>query len=167
MVSRFSQDAPVRAWDDLLACVQAGDATRTARLVESLRDADRKVVAAGLPRCLAGHGPERAGWEEWDRRLSPLLVAGAGCLSGAAAVTAWLLRREFRRRAGHGDVASILRLLRRRPVEWQADVALRLARRLRHADLWPWEVAAALVRETGVRPPDGDAFMTGCWSARP
>ncbi|MCK2219460.1 DUF6493 family protein [Actinomadura sp. ATCC 31491] len=40
-------------------------------------------------------------------------------------------------------------------------MAVRLAARLRLEERWPWEVAAALVRETGVRPPGDDAFMTG------
>ncbi|WP_188196235.1 DUF7825 domain-containing protein [Nonomuraea sp. SYSU D8015] len=149
------------AWDDLLTHVRAGDVAGTTRLVAELDAAGRRTIAAELPRYLAAHGPDRVGWWEWDRRLSPLLVAGAGCLSGAAAVTAWLLRREFRRRGGYGDVPHLLRLLRLRPAAWQADLALRLAARLRHTDRWPWAVTAALVRENGVEPPGGDPFMTG------
>ncbi|MGP3961805.1 DUF7825 domain-containing protein [Nonomuraea sp. 3N208] len=153
------------AWDDLLKHIRAGDVLGTIRLVGELDPAERKAVAAELPRYLTGRPRGALDWGVWHRQLRPLLMAGAGCLSGASAVSGWLLRREFRGQVLDRVVDRVLGLLRRRPVEWQADVALRLAGRLRHDDLWPWAVAAALVRETGVQPPDGDAFMTG-WLRR-
>ncbi|RVX41303.1 hypothetical protein EDD27_3811 [Nonomuraea polychroma] len=149
------------AWDDLLKHIRAGDVVGTIRLVGELGPAERKVVAAELPTCLTARSRGVLDWREWDRQLRPLLMAGAGSLSGASAVTGWLLRRDFRWQVQDRVVGRVLELLRRRPVDWQADVALRLAGRLRHADVWPWAVAAALVRETGVRPPDSDPFMTG------
>ncbi|TMR23770.1 hypothetical protein ETD86_07205 [Nonomuraea turkmeniaca] len=148
-------------WDDLLKYIRAGDAPGTIRLVGELDLAERKVVAAELSTYLTGQPRREVDWWEWHRQLTPLLMTGAGCLSGASAVTGWLLRRDFRDLGRDRVVEGVLELLRRRPVDWQGDVALRLAGRLRHADQWPWAVAAALVRETGVQPPGGDAFMTG------
>ncbi|MEV0390217.1 DUF6493 family protein [Nonomuraea sp. NPDC050643] len=222
------------AWDDLLKHVRAGDTAGTIRFVTELDTTDRKKIAAELPRYVTRTEPSTSWWE-WRTQVPPLLMAGAVCLGGAAAVTTWLFRREFRRdnvfdgdlgnglisvlsggpdgapggaassapssaaygapggaangaplsasasahgaghevgygvgpRAihGHGDgdgaLGCLLGLLRRRPVVWQEDVARRMAGRLRLPEVRYWGLVAQLVRETGIEPPDGQAFMAG------
>ncbi|MEU6717937.1 hypothetical protein ABZ897_41265 [Nonomuraea sp. NPDC046802] len=137
--------------------------------------AGRKEVVTRLPSYLARHSSadslERrplldrhgsAGSPEHRsprrERLVPLLLAGVGCLSGASAVTAWMFRREFQRISSDD---RILELLRSRPEPWRANVARRIVTRLRLPDLRHWGVAAALVRETGIEPPDSDLFVVG------
>ncbi|MFI6740826.1 DUF6493 family protein [Nonomuraea sp. NPDC050451] len=145
-------------WERLVKLAKGGDVAGVFRLLLELDADDRKAVAAQLPRHLAGLRPEE--WWSWRHQLRPLRLAGVACLGGAAAVTAWLFRREFQW-TERGDDERVILLLRQRPAEWRADVARRIAARLRLNDMRYWEVAAALVRETGTEPPDGDAFMVG------
>ncbi|MED7924152.1 DUF6493 family protein [Nonomuraea sp. LP-02] len=149
------------AWDDLLKLAQAGDVQGTIRRVGELTPAERRSVAAEPARRLARR--RAAGISPWEHRqeLSPLLLTGAGVVGGASAVASWLLRRDFRDLSDR-NVPRVLEVLRARPDDWRADLAVRLARRLRLVDGWTWRVAAELVRETGVEPPpDADAFKTG------
>ncbi|MFG6200664.1 DUF6493 family protein [Nonomuraea sp. JJY05] len=145
-------------WERLVKLAEGGDVAGVFRLLLELDADDRKAVAAQLPRHLAAQRPED--WWSWRHQLRPLRLAGVACLGGAAAVTAWLFRREFQW-TERGDDERVILLLRQRPAEWRADVARRIAARLRLNDMRHWEVAAALVRETGIEPPDGDAFMVG------
>ncbi|MGW5162280.1 DUF7825 domain-containing protein [Nonomuraea wenchangensis] len=149
------------AWDDLLKLAQAGDVQGTMRRVGELTPAERRSVAAEPARRLARR--RAAGISPWEHRheLSPLLLTGAGVTGRASAVASWLLRRDFRDLSDR-NVPRVLEVLRARPDDWRADLAVRLARRLRLVDGWTWRVAAELVRETGVEPPpDADAFKTG------
>ncbi|GAA2304498.1 hypothetical protein GCM10010149_62760 [Nonomuraea roseoviolacea subsp. roseoviolacea] len=152
------------AWNDLYPFIRGGDVARTARLVAGLGPADRKAVAAEatehVRKAVRGGQPGWAG--EFRHHIRPLMMVGAGCLGGSAAVAAWLFRREFRRRRQDpNDVARILELVRDRPEPWRADLARRVAARVRLPELDHWELAAALVRETGAEPPDNPAFMAG------
>ncbi|GAA3170881.1 DUF6493 family protein [Nonomuraea roseoviolacea] len=152
------------AWNDLYPFIRGGDAARTAWLVAGLGPADRKAVAAEatehVRKAVRGGQPGWAG--EFRHHIRPLMMVGAGCLGGSAAVAAWLFRREFRwRRQDPNDVARILELVRDRPEPWRADLARRVAARVRLPELDHWELAAALVRETGAEPPDNPAFMAG------
>ncbi|GAA3595535.1 hypothetical protein GCM10022419_093540 [Nonomuraea rosea] len=150
----------MNAWEHLLKLAAACDTVGAVRLVTELDPADRKAIAAELPRYVTKRSRSGAWWE-WPRERTPLMVAGVACMSGAAAVSAWLLRREFRWMSDPDKADQVLGLLRERPAEWQADVARRIAARLRLPDLTHWAVAAAIVRETGIEPPDEDAFMVG------
>ncbi|MEV0201711.1 DUF6493 family protein [Nonomuraea sp. NPDC050691] len=152
------------AWNDLYPFIRGGDVARTAQLVAGLDPAARKAVAAEMTEHMrkAFRGG-RPWWEGAQRhQIRPLIMVGAGCLGGPAAVAAWLFRREFRRRREDPrDVARILGLVRDRPEAWRADLARRVAARVRLPELQNWELAAALVRETGVEPGDDAAFMAG------
>ncbi|MEV0147167.1 MULTISPECIES: hypothetical protein [unclassified Nonomuraea] len=147
------------AWHDLRKLIVGGDVAGTAAHVAGLGPADRRAVAAEL----AEHVRRRPRWEgRWRHEVRPLMMAGAGCLGGSAAVASWLFRRDFRwARQDPRDVDRLLGLLRDRPEPWRADLARRLAARLRLPDLRHWELTAALVRETGVEPPDVAAFTIG------
>ncbi|MFK4041173.1 DUF6493 family protein [Nonomuraea wenchangensis] len=149
-------------WDDLLKLVQVGDVYGTMRRVGELTPAERRSVAAEPARHLARRRAAGISWWEQRKELSPLLLTGAGVVGGASAVASWLLRRDFRDLHERLCVPRVLEVLRARPDDWRADLAVRLARRLRLADGWTWRLAAELVRETGVVPPqDADVFKTG------
>ncbi|MFI7446439.1 DUF6493 family protein [Nonomuraea sp. NPDC049714] len=155
-----------RPWPELVRLVRAGDTQGTVRLVAGLDEAGRRAVAAELPAYITARRRMMAGWWEWRREFSPLLMAGVGCLGGAAAVTGWLFRREFRwRQEDARDARWVLELLRDRPEQWRADAASRMVVGLRTDDAQQWDIVAALVRETGIEPPAGDLFATG-WLRR-
>jgi hypothetical protein len=116
---------------------------------------------------------------EIEDLASGFRLAGAACLTTAQQVAAWLDRRELRRpRDPEQDAGRIVSLLRHRPVEWRRDLAVRLAGRLRPPTgrrwrwrRWEgmpgWDLVAALMSETGIEPPDGDAFVVGwVWHSR-
>ncbi|GLW09706.1 hypothetical protein Misp01_48350 [Microtetraspora sp. NBRC 13810] len=137
-----------------------------------LSDLGRKAIAVQLPGYLAerlrGEGASR--WEVVEQAPA-FRIVGAACLSGAAQVAAWLNRREFRDpRAPKVDAERILRVVRDRQEEWRRDLAHRLVAGLRpstrggwsNAEGEPgWELAASLVIETGIAPPENDAFVVG------
>ncbi|SDL74649.1 DUF6493 family protein [Nonomuraea jiangxiensis] len=165
-------------WDEVLERIEAEDDQRLAEFLNGLGDADRRMVAGQL----AGHLATRLGGasrrQVMTRPGEPVTgyrLAGAACLGGAAQVAAWLNRRELRRvRDEAADAALVMSVLRRRPPEWRQDLAVRLVQRLRPpaGGIWRrlrgepgWQLAAALVIETGVAPPESDAFVAG-WAWR-
>ncbi|MCF6475429.1 hypothetical protein FAF44_44810 [Nonomuraea sp. MG754425] len=159
-----SPRVPRTPWEETLKKVSSGDTAGLLAFLATLDEPGRRAIAAELPGYVSG-AARAASWWEWPRQGRPLLMAGVACMGGAAAVTSWLFRRELPRWLDEKDIGLLLDLLRRRPVEWQADVARRLAARMRLPDPRHWEVAATLVRETGIEPPDSEAFMIG-WLSR-
>ncbi|NRQ39656.1 hypothetical protein HII36_48680 [Nonomuraea sp. NN258] len=163
------------AWERARRLIVAGNAAALAAFVCVLDDAGRKEIASHL----AGHLRER-GARRWDARdVEPLRVAGAACFGGAAEVASWLNRRDLQLWDRHADDAErLLAVLRFRAPAWRSDLALRLVGRLRstrdsgitktHGEPG-WQLAAGLVAETGVVPPDNDAFVLGwvwAWQGR-
>ncbi|MBF8192976.1 hypothetical protein ITP53_46360 [Nonomuraea sp. K274] len=103
--------------------------------------------------------------ESW---IEPMRVAGAGVLGGAAAVVAWLHRRELR--DGRGDTAVIGRVLSVRPPEWRADFATRAALKIRASGRGSRggdgdALALAMLRTSGVTPPEHDPLVVA-WASR-
>nr|WP_062341693.1 DUF6493 family protein [Herbidospora sakaeratensis] len=131
-------------------------------------DVDRKAVAAELPGYLAGRLRAEG---RWAITPHPFRVAGAACLPGAAQVAAWLDRRELREPDDpEADAERILDVLRDRPEEWRRDLAHRLVNGLRASRVRGWQtlagrpgfdLAACLAIETGIEPPENDAFVVG------
>ncbi|MFF3444403.1 hypothetical protein [Streptosporangium sp. NPDC002721] len=165
------------AWPGVRAAVTAGDPALVADAVLALDETGRREVARELP----GHiGVARKVSEEDDRRrgvwtggeewIEPVRVAGAGALGGAAAVATWLYRRDFTRWRPPLDSGPLLRVIAARPPEWQADLAVRLALRLRgnraqaRDDSIP--LALELLRRTGAVPPGHDPLTTA-WVSQP
>ncbi|MEU7893198.1 hypothetical protein AB0B45_10040 [Nonomuraea sp. NPDC049152] len=109
-------------------------------------------------------------WEVRGRWMEPMRVAGAGVISGAAAVVTWLNKRDFERGwepAEIDDVPQIVRAVAARPAAWREELAVRLALRLR--GLRPrgdrrGRLALELLRDTGARPPEHDP-LTLAWVA--
>ncbi|MGV9325560.1 hypothetical protein [Streptosporangium sandarakinum] len=129
-------------------------------------------MAARLPGYLTERlrSDTRSRWEVIDQ-ADMFRVVGAACLPGAAQVAAWLNRREFRTVPfPRADAERISWLLRDRKQEWRRDLAHRLVDGLRpggrgaesRSEGEPgWELAATLVIETGIQPPENDAFVAG------
>ena len=156
--------------DEIRKLIRRRDAGRLAERVRALDGPSRKRVAAMLPEVLKELSAVSSGRD--SRGLAgfgPVLrVAGAGTLGGAAAVASWLYRRSFAPQwAGpDDDVDLVLAVLAQRPAAWRADLAERLARRLRSADDRGMRLALELLRQTGIAPPRNDALVAG-WAAQP
>ncbi|MGW0593393.1 hypothetical protein [Streptosporangium sp. NPDC002607] len=115
--------------------------------------------------------PDRSEYDAW---VDPMRVAGAGTLPCAAAAS-WLTRRGFERVGESADlVEPVLQVVAARPAEWQADLAVRLALRIRvRPRRWEGDLgdrnlplALALLRHTGATPPDHDPLVVG-WADTP
>ncbi|GGO69129.1 DUF6493 family protein [Nonomuraea cavernae] len=117
------------------------------------------------------HGlPDTNGWME------PMRVAGAGTISSAKAVVTWINRRDFDRWDAAGDPTAafepLIEVIAARPAAWQAELATRLALRLRpvrrraprNLNL---PLALALFRRTGATPPEHDPLVVGWVSEEP
>lgn len=150
----------------------------------ALGEAERVEVARRLPEFLkevrqgavervrAKQG-EPQPWEEREAigdvllPLGPSLrIAGAGTISGAAAAVAWLTRREFTVRWGPQlEPAHLVRALAGRPDAWRADVAARLATKIRRANDPVAPLALALLRAVQGEPPNHDPLVVAWLSA--
>ncbi|MFG1680015.1 DUF6493 family protein [Nonomuraea sp. NPDC049269] len=167
------------AWEAVEEAIATRDPAKAAEIVLGLDDQGRKEVAARLP----GHLPvarrlqrtDRGDgtWQSDDDWIAPMRVAGAGTIGGAAAVVAWLNRREFADRWARPDeLESLRRVVAIRPPEWQADLAVRAARRLK--SLRPnteqgGRLALLLLCQSGAVPPAHDPLVVawvGEWPGR-
>ncbi|MER7128158.1 DUF7824 domain-containing protein [Streptosporangium saharense] len=99
--------------------------------------------------------------------LGPSLrIVGAGTILGAAAAVAWLTRREFAARWGPQlEPTHLVRALAGRPDAWRADVAARLARKIRRANDPVAPLALALLRAVQGEPPNHDPLVVAWLSA--
>ncbi|MFF3442538.1 DUF6493 family protein [Streptosporangium sp. NPDC002721] len=155
------------AWDDVRDLIDKCDADGVARLVVTLDGDARREVARRLPGHLKEIRLHLDSWRGAGGRAEALRAAGAGTIATATAVASWLTRRGLvgaDRRIG--DTQRLLDLVGTRPHTWQADLAARLAGRLRGRDP-SYELAAALIHRTGVEPPADDGFVVGWVSAAP
>ncbi|MBO2465137.1 DUF6493 family protein [Actinomadura violacea] len=156
------------SWDAIRDAIDAKDQGRVIGLVRGLDGPGRKEVADRLPgklkemRDATRFGDLERGYHR------PLMMAGAGTIGGAAAVAAWLCRREFDtwwlRSQGRELRRDLDAVTADRPAEWRADVARRIADRLRITDfaesvLPRWHMAAGLTLSAGAEPPAADGFV--------
>ncbi|MEU5994860.1 DUF6493 family protein [Spirillospora sp. NPDC047418] len=156
---------------ELQKAIEAGDTELTAREVMALDEPGRRAAAAGLPALLkAMRAASEHGFLD-NQAVRTLLLAGAGTIGGPAAAATWLCRGDLRLWWwGGGDTE--LRLLREvtsvRSPEWRAEVAHRVADRVRGADIdWTrWNFAAELAKSAGAAPPVSDGFVVG-WVSDP
>ncbi|SDH38553.1 hypothetical protein SAMN05421505_1155 [Sinosporangium album] len=163
------------AWQEVRENIEGRNRAALVRLLVSLDDAQRREVGEELPLYLRQR--LAPGWEaRWEvaQRASGFRIAGAACLGGPAKVVAWLSRRDiaeepvFRGGLAREEIAQVLE---DRPEAWRRDFTIRLVSSLRLPSRrgWDrvanWELAAAMVRATGVEPPENDAFVAG-WVQR-
>lgn len=104
-----------------------------------------------------GPGPWGEAGDDIGGHGEVLRISGAGVLAGPAAAVAWLTRREFAGRRAR--VEEVVRVLAARPAGWQAEVAVRLARKIRAADDRNAPLALALLRACGAPPPVHDPLV--------
>ncbi|WP_433372729.1 DUF6493 family protein [Streptosporangium sp. CA-115845] len=170
--------------DRVIALTEAERAEVAGRLPEllgELRDTAARMTRESLP---ADYDVSEEGdltaWEQEESQAilremtgdalagfgTPLRIAGAGTISGPAAVVAWLTRRELTTRwAPQPDLADVVRVLATRPADWQADVAGRFSRKIRTAGDRIVPLALPLLRASGCEPPKHDPLVVAWLSA--
>ncbi|MFI2606856.1 DUF6493 family protein [Kitasatospora sp. NPDC018619] len=150
--------------DELLTAVRSGRLARIPELLAALDAAQRRAALAVLKEL---RRELRADWSrEAAETRERLLAAGAGCHTGPAGAATWLAGGDF---GGSGQWVpnSVLhQVIRAQPVEWQVEVATRLAARPSRS--WgssTYPVVEAVVRSTGCEVPRGESFVRG-WMDR-
>ncbi|WP_433256181.1 DUF6493 family protein [Streptosporangium sp. CA-135522] len=160
-------------WDEVRDLIDACRTTRLATRLTLLDDAGRQEVARELPghlKLLRGRMAEDAPWERLGEWAEPLRVAGAGSLGGAAAVAAWLNKRDLaapRWGRTFDDTAALAEVISAREPQWQADLAARLALRVRDRRSPDAPLVLDLLRRTGVTPPQHDPLVVAWVSTSP
>ncbi|WP_254716547.1 DUF6493 family protein [Actinomadura sp. WMMB 499] len=151
------------AWKRVAAMIDARDADAVAAAVVDLDEDGRRAVAAALPGHLKAARAAREPWEGIGDVLWAFRAAGAGTLGGAAAVASWLNRREFNNRwlGDPDDDGRLLDIWAGRDDAWRADLARRLAVRLRGPRYVGLSLVLTLLAETGAEPPDHDPLVVG------
>ncbi|MGJ6967746.1 DUF7824 domain-containing protein [Streptosporangium sp. G11] len=151
------------AWEEIREFIDRRDANAVAARVTKLDEAARKEVAARLPGYLKTLRGRRESWEGLDDYAGVLRAAGAGVLTGAAAVATWLNRRDFTSRwsSPYGDTERIMAILATRSAEWRADLAGRLLLRLRTGEDRGLDLALTLLRATEIEVPVHDPVVVG------
>ncbi|WP_440099948.1 DUF7825 domain-containing protein [Streptosporangium sp. H16] len=155
----------MNAWDDVRDLIDKSDADGVAKLVVTLDDAARREVAKRLPGHLKEIRLYLDSWRGAGDRAEALRAAGAGTIAAAASVASWLTRRGLvGARETVDDTDRLLDLVGARPHAWQAELAARLAEKLRGSDP-SYELTASLILRTGIEPPADDGFVVGWVSA--
>ncbi|MET9604810.1 DUF6493 family protein [Streptomyces sp. NPDC006512] len=145
------------------AVFEAVRAGRTAEVPGLLKPLDRAQLRPLLAELKQLRGELRAaGWDRWQERdlMSPaLLVAGAGCHTGAAAAAAWIGGRDLRRWR-QVPTGVLLDVLAGRDPQWLGDLAHRLAARAATA-AEDHPLISELVRLAGCPMPTTDGCVEG------
>ncbi|MEU5822977.1 DUF6493 family protein [Streptomyces sp. NPDC047803] len=102
-------------------------------------------------------------WGERTRVRKAILVAGAGCHTGAAGCATWLGARDMRDWV-HSPYPWVLEVLGDREPDWLADLARRLAARAVESDS-EYRLVEELARRAGCPLPVSDG-MVRAWAER-
>ncbi|MFH8438137.1 DUF6493 family protein [Streptomyces sp. NPDC018007] len=147
--------------NELLTAVRDGRHHEVPPLVLALDRPGRRAALAELKELRK----EARGWD-WRRRdriHKGLLVAGAGCHTGAAACAAWIGGRDLRD-WGRSPYPLILASLKDRDPAWLGDLARRFAVRAALSDA-EYTFVCELARTAGVPLPAADNLVVG-WTER-
>lgn len=147
--------------EDVLAAVRAGRAAELPGLLKALEPAQRRALLAGLKGLRGELRSSR--WERWEdrNRVNPaLVVAGAGCITGAAAAATWIGSADLRRWRRQPPTAALLDVLSGRDPKWLGDLAHRLAARPATAEQ-DYPLIRELVRLAGCPVPTTDGCVEG------
>ncbi|MEU4180050.1 DUF6493 family protein [Streptomyces sp. NPDC026589] len=145
--------------NELLTAVRAGRHHEVPPLVLGLDRPGRRAALAGLKELRK----EVRGWD-WQRRdriRKALLVAGAGCHTGAAGCAAWIGGRDLRDWT-RSPYPLILASLKDRDPAWLGDLAHRFAERAALSDA-EYTFVGELTRIARVPLPVTDNLVVG-WS---
>ncbi|MCK8677536.1 DUF6493 family protein [Streptomyces lichenis] len=164
----MSQTTETTATDDapgalgyVIDAIRAGRHASIASLVARLSPARRRELSGELP--ALRKELRDLGWNDWERRDGmrvALLLAGAGCHTGAATAASWLGSRVLRDWNGL-PTERLLGVLADRDPAWLGDVAHRLAARTSTAEE-DYPLIRALVRLAGCPlPTSSDGFVHG------
>ncbi|MCX4733561.1 DUF6493 family protein [Streptomyces sp. NBC_01363] len=142
---------------ELLAAVREARRLDVPALLSGLDRAGRRSALAELKelRKEARSWP----WEKQDRIRKALLVAGAGCHTGAAGCAAWIGSRDLQIWS-RPPYPMLLSVLADRDPEWLGDVAHRLAARPGTAET-AYELITGLVKTSRCPVPTTDGFVRG------
>ncbi|GAB1818946.1 hypothetical protein [Herbidospora sp. RD11066] len=160
-------------WDEIRELIVQQDVHGLSFRLPTLTEAERAEVAAPLPgllREVLEDDDQDAFWFEDDTgwmtdHTEAFMMTGAATISGAAAAATWLARRDFQRSwSARADPARMVRVVSGRPVAWRADLAVRLAGRIRRPGDRIVPVALALLRDSGAEPPDHEPLVAA-WLA--
>lgn len=102
-------------------------------------------------------------WHERTRIQKAVLVAGAGCHTGAAGCATWIGARELREWV-HSPYPWVLEVLADRDPAWLADLAQRLAARSVDSEA-EYRLVLELVRRADCPLPTSDGIVRG-WAER-
>ncbi|MFJ8754199.1 DUF6493 family protein [Streptomyces sp. NPDC102441] len=141
---------------ELLDAVRAGRDEAVPELVGVLTDAERRTC---LPVLKSWRTNTSNNVDDGHLAIrAALLLAGAGCCTGAAAAAQWLADAELR--WVNCDPSRVLEALSGRAPEWLGQVAHRLAERRTVAEE-EYPLIAQLVSAAGCEPPTTDGFVLG------
>ncbi|MFJ5848284.1 DUF6493 family protein [Streptomyces sp. NPDC092903] len=146
---------------ELLAAVREGRHRDVPALVAPLDRAERRLVLAELK--AVRKEARDWDWRERTRTLKAVLVAGAGCHTGAAGCAAWIGARELREWE-HSPYPWVLKALADRDPVWLADLARRLAARSVDSEA-EYRFVVELVRMADCPLPASDGIVRG-WAER-
>ncbi|KAF0651711.1 MULTISPECIES: DUF6493 family protein [Streptomyces] len=146
--------------EEVLEAVRQGRPHEVPELLGVLEAAEREALPARLKAIRAE--ARGWGWEQGERRRRmrhALLVAGAGCHTGAAATASWIGARDLRDRQAPPH-QLVLSVLRGRDPRWLGDVAHRLAGRAATARE-DYPLIHGLVQRSGCPVPVADGYVHG------
>ncbi|AXG76689.1 DUF7824 domain-containing protein [Streptomyces paludis] len=145
---------------ELLTAVRAARAADIPGIVKPLTGAERKTELAALKALRAElRDWSWKRWRERNRVGQALVVAGAGCITGAAAAADWIGARELRENV-HVSHPLLLDILAERDPAWLGDLAHRLARRPATGEL-DYRLISGLVALAGCPAPADDSYVYG------
>ncbi|MFB6561195.1 DUF6493 family protein [Streptomyces sp. NPDC056400] len=147
--------------EEVLSAVRAGRTTELPDLLRPLEPVQRRALLAGLKELRGELRSSR--WERWEdrNRVNPaLVVAGAGCITGAAAAATWIGAADLRRWRRQPPTAALLDVLSGRDPKWLGDLAHRLAARSATAEQ-DYPLIRELVRLAGCPVPTTDGCVEG------
>ncbi|MGW0669525.1 DUF7824 domain-containing protein [Streptomyces sp. NPDC002746] len=146
---------------ELLTAVREGRHRDVPGLVAPLDRAERRLALAEL-KAVRKEARDRD-WRERTRTMKAVLVAGAGCHTGAAGCAAWIGARELREWE-HSPYPWVLKALADRDPVWLADLAHRLAARTVDSEA-EYRLVVELVRMADCPLPASDGIVRG-WVER-
>lgn len=146
---------------ELLTAVREGRHQDVPALLVPLDRAERGLALAEL-KTVRKEVRDRE-WHERTKIQKAMLVAGAGCHTGAAGCASWIGARELREWV-HSPYPWVLEVLADRDPAWLADLAHRLAARSVESDA-EYRFVLELVRMANCPLPASDGIVRG-WAER-
>ncbi|MFE2147751.1 DUF6493 family protein [Streptomyces sp. NPDC059456] len=144
----------------ILDAVREGRTGLLPGLLGPLTAPERQELLARLAHLRAEmRGWDWSRWRERDRIRSALLVAGAGCHTGASPAASWIGAHDLRE-GQEFPTEPLLGVLADRDPRWLGELAHRLAERTGTAEE-DYPLIRELVRRAGCPVPTTDAFVHG------